>query len=102
MGYRNISERRAWTLKRRIEANRQMVLLKSNPCVDCGGKFPHFVMEWDHVPERGKKICCVSTLFSGRKITAPTIVNELAKCDLVCANCHKVRTYKRTNESLQV
>lgn len=95
MGHKNKVDRQKWYDSRREECKRQMVILKSKPCSDCGGSFPHYVMDWDHVPERGKKISCVSGLVSGRKITASALQEEMKKCDLVCANCHKIRTHKR-------
>lgn len=64
--------------------------LKDSPCVDCGETYPYYVMQFDHV--RGDKIRHVSkmVLFS-----PDTILAEIAKCDLVCANCHAVRTFLR-------
>jgi len=29
--------------------------LKDVPCVDCGMRYPHYVMQFDHVPEKGRK-----------------------------------------------
>src|ERR1700674_4612583 len=58
--------------------------LKNKPCMDCGGRFPTCAMDFDHV--RGKKKFNVTT--SNRKWS--TIVKEAKKCDLVCANCHRI------------
>ncbi len=62
------------------------------PCADCGLSYPHFVMDFDHA--RGKKSFALSTvhygLWSNERILA-----EIAKCDLVCANCHRIRTHNR-------
>jgi hypothetical protein len=64
------------------------------PCTDCGGKFPHYCLQWDHVPERGPKLFNLGRSdYSLAKIDA-----ELAKCDLVCANCHAVRTWNRRRQ----
>lgn len=49
-------------------------------------------MDFDHV--RGKK----SFNIGGGKMGTPSfeaIEVEIAKCDLVCANCHRIRTEKR-------
>jgi predicted HNH restriction endonuclease len=103
MGHKCPKERKAYAIKRTAENYAAAIALKNNPCTDCGFRFPHFVMEWDHVPGRGKKRCSVSTFYGRIKVTAKTFVAELAKCDLVCANCHRTRTYNRrvgTNESL--
>jgi len=64
---------------------------RGKPCMDCGGYFHPCVLQWDHVPERGKKLFELGRGdFSIAKIRA-----EMAKCDLVCANCHVVRTWNR-------
>lgn len=65
---------------------------KNHPCQDCGQSFPHYVMEFDHVPERGPKQFNISRGNTG----SSAWLTELAKCDLVCANCHRARTYERT------
>jgi hypothetical protein len=62
-------------------------LLKSKPCVDCSGIFAPVAMDFDHV--RGIKFRMVSTMvnYSWRRV-----LDEIVKCDLVCANCHRIRT----------
>lgn len=69
-----------------------MRALKSGPCSDCGQTFPPFVMEFDH-PESAIKTGIISGMVGGG-ITA-RVLREVAKCDLVCSNCHRVRTYTR-------
>jgi hypothetical protein len=64
--------------------------LKSNPCSDCGKRFPPEVMDFDHV--RGTKSICVGRMCD---TSWPQVLIELAKCDLVCANCHRIRTRNR-------
>lgn len=66
--------------------------LKSGPCADCGGRFHAEAMHWDHLPEF-KKNNCLSILL--RKHNKSGIVEEIKKCELVCANCHAVRTFNR-------
>ena len=65
---------------------------KNRPCADCGGKFPPFVMDFDHV--RGEKVADMSRFRSGRLAQA-RLDAELAKCEVVCANCHRRRTQMR-------
>lgn len=71
--------------------------LKQHPCVDCGESRPE-VLEFDHV--RGKKVrgkdgCTidVSSMVS-RKYSWKAIEKEIKKCDVRCANCHRIRTVK--------
>jgi hypothetical protein len=69
-----------------------MSRLKDVPCVDCDGRFAPCVMDFDHRDERTKNYT-VSRMI-GRAGTAK-ILAEIAKCDIVCANCHRDRTYRR-------
>jgi len=68
-----------------------MALIKeSKPCMDCGGWFPFYVMQFDHV--RGDKMRSVSSM---NTYSVQSVMDEIEKCDLVCANCHAIRTYLR-------
>ncbi len=63
--------------------------LYENPCVDCGeGNF--IVLEFDHV--RGKKSWNVSEMM---KFSWETILKEISKCEIRCANCHRIKTAKQ-------
>lgn len=66
--------------------------LKSKPCMDCGGKFPPCVMDFDH-RDRNTKIAGVCEL--SRHSTWVAVIKEIEKCDVVCANCHRIRTQKQ-------
>jgi hypothetical protein len=83
----------------RAKTKSAMVALRSNPCTDCEGSFPYYVMEFDHVPERGPKLFTLSSSQHSLGMNSPRIIAEIKKCDLVCANCHKVRTWKRQQEN---
>lgn len=65
---------------------------KDGPCTDCGQRFPTYAMDFDHV--RGEKVAAVSVLVS-KGASEEIIREELAKCELVCANCHRIRTFSR-------
>lgn len=71
----------------------QLNALKSGPCADCGGSFPPECMDFDHV--RGEKIAGVSQLLTRSRHKA---VAEIAKCELVCSNCHRIRTKARRRQ----
>ncbi len=67
----------------------------SRPCADCGGRFHPVAMTFDHLPGTTKRTDVSTLLHSGyRKL----LLDEIAKCELVCANCHAVRTYVRSQE----
>lgn len=61
---------------------------KEKPCADCKRSYSHYVMDFDHV--RGKKLFILS---EAKRFTRAQVVSEIAKCDVVCANCHRERTH---------
>lgn len=78
----------------REEREAQMIEWKSKPCTDCGGFFPFYCMDFDHVPERGDK-CFEVNMNSGVRRPLEEVLAEMEKCDLVCAICHRIRTQER-------
>ena len=80
--------------KKRIDANQRRMFeyLLEHPCVDCGETDP-LVLEFDHLPGTNKK-GLVGQLVGGG-YSWETIQKEIDKCEVVCANDHRRRTYKR-------
>ncbi len=69
--------------------------LKSNtPCMDCKESFTYYVMDFDHV--RGRKHKNVMELIP--TLSKKKIDEEIAKCEIVCSNCHRVRTHNRKSK----
>jgi hypothetical protein len=80
----------------KVEADRRahvawMDSLKAGPCTDCGRTYPPYVMEWDHLPGTVKKLVLSDTRRSAH--AKERILAELENCELVCANCHRERTF---------
>lgn len=74
-----------------------LVKLKSMPCIDCGGSFENCCMDFDH--RIGTiKANNVGSMFAHHH-SVDLIKIELEKCDLVCANCHRIRTRNRRTGS---
>lgn len=72
--------------------------LATHFCVDCGEKDIE-VLDFDHV--RGKKVCDVSHLVAtGSRLWK--IEEEIAKCEVRCANDHRKITAKRRREQKRV
>lgn len=65
--------------------------LKKNPCTDCKIQYDHWIMTWDHLDSSTKEYNVSQMLYHSKE----TILKEIAKCELVCANCHSNRTYLR-------
>ena len=67
------------------------VLKESTPCMDCGGSFPAICMDFDHRPGTQKR----RPIAAMRAGSLSRLKREISKCDLVCANCHRIRTLGR-------
>lgn len=65
----------------------------NNPCTDCKHYWPSYVMQFDHIGD--DKTANVSELALRRHAKWEVIEAEIAKCELVCANCHAIRTHRR-------
>jgi hypothetical protein len=91
---REIHKQRVYaaTSKRRLLLMRRVNELKQRPCVDCGVSYPPYVMDFDHVA--GAKVDDICGM-RRRMMDWETILSEAAKCDVVCSNCHRSRTYHR-------
>ena len=63
---------------------------KSGPCAECGQRFPPEVMDLDHV--QGTKAFSVSDM---TRMSLTRVREEIAKCEPVCARCHRRRTARR-------
>ena len=75
-----------------------LAALRDRPCLDCKTRFPPFVMQFDHRDPWQKKF-----LLSSTSLSAPArVLKEAAKCDIVCANCHRDRTFKRRQSTAGV
>jgi len=63
--------------------------LRHVPCVDCHELHPFYAMDFDHRTPIHKTSEVPRLL--GR-VSTPRLLDEIAKCDIVCANCHRIRT----------
>lgn len=60
-------------------------------CVDCGYNSNAFALEFDHLPGSTKVKTVASMMWSSWAV----IWAEVEKCEVVCANCHAIRTMTR-------
>jgi hypothetical protein len=80
--YKNVSK---------IHRSNMMDFLKEQknvPCKDCNIKYPYYVMDFDHI--KNKKFNVGMTWKSKGRLQ---IIEELKNCEVVCANCHRIRTH---------
>ena len=62
---------------------------RTHPCVDCG-ETDAVVLEFDHLRDKSFDVATALPYRSWR-----SILDEIAKCEVVCANCHRRRTARR-------
>ena len=64
-------------------------LKASTPCTDCNQQFHYSVMQFDHIAPKSFDMAQAQS----RSVDA--VYAEIYKCEIVCANCHAIRTFKR-------
>jgi predicted transcriptional regulator len=98
LGDGQIEKTKERTRRRREEIRQHLAEIKEEiGCIDCKNKFPYYVLDFDHV--RGQKIDNISKMVKWHNYE--DILKEIKKCDVVCSNCHRFRTFSRTNNLLK-
>jgi hypothetical protein len=75
--------------RKRTERNREYVIGKMTPCVDCGFFHPA-AMDWHHIDSSTKVRGGVSQLVRGAQ-SIEKLQEEIDKCVCLCSNCHRIR-----------
>lgn len=79
-----------------IKRNKVAEIKLMRGCIDCGYNSNSFALEFDHkenngVPYTGKSKTVASYMYNSWE----RILEEIEKCDVVCCNCHAIRTFNR-------
>jgi hypothetical protein len=113
MPWKDIEKQRA-AIRRHYYANREVYIEKAqrkrrelrkwlnelkqeSPCRDCNTKYPYFVMDFDHIGGKNMEINRLINYGNAKKLK-----EELSICELVCSNCHRIRTHKRITRASEV
>jgi hypothetical protein len=72
----------------RYDKKSLLVQYKGGKCCDCGNTFPLCCFDFDH-RDPDQKMFSISEHYGW---TMEELIPEADKCDLVCANCHRIRT----------
>lgn len=87
------AERERLRLSKAVSRKRRRAFLdelKDVPCADCGNRFPPECMDFDHISGDKRFNIGKSLLTSIEKV-----LEEIDKCEIVCSNCHRIRTRNR-------
>jgi len=79
------------TIERKKNTDYLRNLKLTSGCADCGYNANVFALEFDHVQP---KMYAISDLLGNTK----RLMEELTKCEIVCSNCHSIRTQERLLE----
>ena len=75
---------------------------KDVPCADCGQCFPTICMDFDHNGSaKTVKLTDWARTVGTSDVAIERLKAEIAKCDVVCANCHRLRHCPKTRRSGQ-
>ena len=89
-----VTDRRKHRQNHRANAIARLNELKARPCKDCKRSYPPYVMDFDHLgDDKFTNLAKMVGRYSWAKI-----LEEVEKCELVCSNCHRIRTWNRKNE----
>ena len=86
-----IAKAKEYSVKARVRIRAFITAhLKTNPCVDCG-ETDIIVLEFDHIRDKDFNLSDAARNGVGIK----KLKDEIAKCEVRCANCHRKKTYER-------
>ncbi len=91
--YQNNKEQYRQAVRNKRTKNREFIksILTRSKCVDCGND-DWRVLEFDHLKDKVKGVC---ELAFKSMASLDTLQKEIKKCDVRCANCHKIVTHER-------
>lgn len=81
---------REYNINRYHKRRQEFIELLGSSCVECGSREE---LEFDHI-DPSTKLFSIGKLLNVGKIKA---LEELAKCQLLCKSCHKVKTIKQNS-----
>lgn len=87
---KNPYSQRKWIIQRRADIRKLIEKAKAVPCADCGIEYPSCVMDFDH--QKDKEF--LLSVAANKNMAIKRVLDEIAKCEVVCANCHRIRTFK--------
>jgi hypothetical protein len=96
MPYKDLEKQRKWWRVRRTKIRTIVDEAKNKPCVDCGNIFPVICMQFDHVKGIKSFNLASAKAYGGN---LEKLYAEIHKCDIVCANCHAIRTDRRRKKN---
>lgn len=94
--YADVEKSRAYYRGKLAEKRKWIADIKmASGCVDCGYKVHASALQFDHLPQYEK---CFSVGVATSSKSKQSILDEINKCEVRCANCHAIKTAERRKE----
>lgn len=95
--YREVNREHRQLQRQQYKSKRREFVwkMKQHPCTDCGSTFHPAAMQFDHLPSFTKSANISRLVQSYGDMNDQRLLDEIAKCELVCANCHAIRSWER-------
>jgi hypothetical protein len=92
--HENKDKNRAYAMQHsRSLAQEVRDLKERSGCADCKSILPHYMLDFDHLDAESKEMS-ISRMINMR-VSRERLYAEIEKCEVVCANCHRARTWDR-------
>ncbi len=91
---KNKDDYKARSRRQRVAIRDLIRAAKLKPCADCKKRYPFYVMDFDHLPQFEKAY----QLNQPHRLGLEKAKAEIAKCDVVCSNCHRERSHRRQTQ----
>jgi len=93
-GQKHLDQVKAAVKRRRLESRKLVAERRQLGCADCGERDP-VILEFDHVAAKNGNVSDMV-----RHAVAPKrVAAEMDRCEVVCSNCHRIRTFSRMEYS---
>ena len=91
---RNTALAKQRTKSRRTKRNqyKEEYKIANSVCPDCNISYPPHMLDFDHIVN--DKVDTINKIV--RNGTMKQLLEEIPKCEVVCSNCHRHRTYMRS------
>lgn len=84
-------KQKRWYQKQEARKWVQDYKTQNSICNDCLISYPPHILDFDHIKDKSFGIS--RAIQQGRNLES--IIKEIKKCEIVCANCHRHRTHER-------
>lgn len=93
--YESVSRKAINKVSKRLRIERREILNKAKEkgCVECGYNEHFCALDFDHIDPSQKEFT-IGTSYTS--VSLERLYKEIDKCQVLCANCHRIKTYNQS------